>query len=82
MQKARIELVPSSDGEVHVEMTGWYSGAEPEFTVRTADDSTVVQGGCRALFLSRCSLTVAVALPASADVRVVSTNGAITASAT
>lgn len=77
---ARIELLPSGDGEVHVEVTGWYSGTEPNFTVGTADDETDVRGGCRVFILSRCSLTVAVALPSTADVRIASTNGNITAS--
>jgi hypothetical protein len=77
---ARIELVPSGDGEVHVEVTGWYSGTEPDFTVRTEEDETEVRGGCRVIVLSRCSLTVAVALPATADVRIAGTNGNITAS--
>jgi DUF4097 and DUF4098 domain-containing protein YvlB len=78
--EAAIELLPSGDGEVHVEVTGWYSGTAPEFTVDTAADETVVEGGCRVLILSRCSLSVSVAVPASADVRIASTNGTIAVS--
>ena len=77
---ATIDLVPSGDGGTHVEITGWYSGAEPEFRVSTVDDETLVEGGCPRDFMSRCSLQMSIAVPATADVRVVSTNGAITAS--
>jgi hypothetical protein len=77
---AQIELLPSGDGEVHVEVTGWYSGSAPEFAVATEQNETVVRGGCWTFLLSRCSLTVTVALPATADVRIAGTNGSITAS--
>jgi hypothetical protein len=76
---ARIDLLPSGDGRVHVEVTGWYSGRAPEFSVRNEGDQTVVRGACRLLWLSRCSLTVAIALPEDADVFVAGTNGNITA---
>jgi Putative adhesin len=79
VEDADIRLLASGDGEVHVEVTGWHSGSEPEFTVRAAGDETVVGGGCRQFLLSRCSLTVTVAVPSTADVRVTGTNGTITA---
>jgi Putative adhesin len=78
--QAEIEVLPSGDGEVHVEITGWSSGTEPEFSVSTAENETVIEGDCPVALLSRCSLSMSVAVPESADVRVTGTNGSITAS--
>jgi hypothetical protein len=77
---SQLDLVPSTDGDVHVEVSGWSSGPEPEFTVDTAADTTTIDGGCSGVWFARCDLDVRVALPTSATLDVTGTNGRITVS--
>jgi hypothetical protein len=79
VQNAGFEFTPSSDGDVHVELTGWSSGPAPELAVTTSGDTTTIAGGCTGTWFSRCSIDVTVALPASASLSVASTNGRISA---
>ena len=74
---AGIRVIPSTDGRVHVEATGWYSGPKPTLTVDTRGDTTTIQGRCSDAWFSRCSLGITVSAPATVDLTVTSTNGAI-----
>jgi hypothetical protein len=80
ISNASFTLEPSTDGRVHVRMTGSYFGSEPSLAARTSNDVTEVRGGCRAQFFSRCSVTVAVQLPADLPTTVTGQNGRIMAS--
>lgn len=77
---ARFRVLPSTDDNVHVEVTGWRSGPEPELTVATTGDTTTIQGGCASIWFARCSIDITVSAPRSADLTLTSTNGAITIS--
>jgi hypothetical protein len=75
---ANLRFAPSSDGQVHISMTGSFSGQRPTLTVTTADDVTTVRGGCpRGWLFSRCDITVAVQLPGELPLQVQGTNGRI-----
>ena len=45
----------------------------------TEGDETVIRGGCAQRWLTLCRVRITVTLPASADLRVVSQNGRVTA---
>jgi Putative adhesin len=78
---ARLALGPSSDGRVHVQVSGWALG-RPRITVRTEGGRTTVRGGCpRVAWLDACDIRLAIALPPTADVSVTGRNGDISARA-
>jgi hypothetical protein len=74
---ARLDFTPSADGDVHVVVTGWRTGPEPALSVTTSADVTTIEGGCPASWFSRCTLQIAVSVPAAADLEVDGSNGAI-----
>ena len=74
---AGIRVIPSTDDQVHVEATGWYSGPKPTLTVDTNGGTTTIQGRCSSAWFSRCALEITVSAPATVDLTVTSTNGAI-----
>jgi DUF4097 and DUF4098 domain-containing protein YvlB len=74
---AGIRVRPSTDDKVHVKATGWYSGPKPTLTVDTNGDTTTIQGRCSGAWFSRCSLEITISAPATVDLTVASTNGAI-----
>jgi len=77
---AALTLEPSTDGQVHVRMTGSYFGNEPTLTARTSGGVTEVRGGCRPQLFSRCALSVTVQLPTALPSTVDGENGRITVS--
>lgn len=76
---APMHFHASPDGRVHVAVSGWRSGPKPTFTVRTTADATRIEGGCSRLWFTRCSISVDVSLPPTADLAVTGTNGDVTA---
>ncbi len=76
---AAIDLRPGTGNEVRVEAVGRYTGPAPTLTVTTEGDETVIRGGCAQRWLTLCRVRITVTLPASADLRVVSQNGRVTA---
>ncbi|MFT2816193.1 DUF4097 family beta strand repeat-containing protein [Leifsonia sp. A12D58] len=78
---ATVTFSPSSDDQVHVSMTGTYSGPTPTLTATTSGRETQITGGCaNGWFFSRCDVTLAIAIPAGVDLDFEGTNGRITAS--
>lgn len=77
VSNAQLEFSPSADDDVHVDVTGYSWGQEPNLTVGVSGDSTVIDGGCRGGWFSFCRLEVAVALPADLPLIVTGSNGAI-----
>ena len=77
---AAITFTPSPDNQVHVSMTGTYSGPKPTITATTSGDETRITGGCpNGWFFIRCDLDIAIAMPAGLDLDFEGTNGRITA---
>jgi hypothetical protein len=77
MPNARLALGPSSDGRVHVQVSGW-ALAKPRITVRTDPTGTTVRGECpRFAWLDTCDIRLAVTMPPTADLRVTGENGDI-----
>ena len=77
---ATVTFTPSSDNQVHVSMTGTYSGSKPTLTATTSGRQTQITGGCpNGWFFSRCDVTLAIAIPAALDLDFEGTNGRITA---
>lgn len=74
---AGIRVMPSTDGKVHVDATGWHSGPRPTLTVDAEGGTTTIQGRCGNAWLSLCFLELTVSVPPTADLTVASTNGAI-----
>jgi hypothetical protein len=74
---AEFDFTPSTDGDVHVEVTGWSSGPAPRLTVATSGDTTRIDGGCSTGWFTRCDLDIRVQLPGTASLDVESTNGRI-----
>jgi hypothetical protein len=76
---ARLELGPSSDGRVHVQVSGWAVGP-PRITVRTDGGATTVRGDCpRVAWFDACDIRLVVAMPPTADLAVTGGNGDISA---
>ena len=76
---AAIALDPSTDGRVHVQVSGWAAGL-PQITVRTVGGRTTVQGDCpRVVWFDSCDLRLAIAVPPTAGLAVTASNGAISA---
>jgi hypothetical protein len=78
---ADLAFRPSADSQVHVSMTGRYSGQKPTIQARLADGETHITGGCPNgwNFLARCDVSVVVSLPADLALTVDGRNGRITA---
>ncbi|MGO4690672.1 DUF4097 family beta strand repeat-containing protein [Glaciibacter sp. 2TAF33] len=78
---ADLRFRPSTDDQVHVTMTGRYSGAKPTISARTTGGEAHVSGGCPNgwNFLSRCEVSVVVSLPADLDLTAEGMNGRIRA---
>lgn len=76
---ASMTFGPSQDDQVHVEVTGTYSGQEPQITAQTDGDVTTIRGQCGESFFNRCSLRVAVELPESLPLTVDGRNGRLVA---
>lgn len=76
---AAMDFAPSDDDQVHVTITGTYSGREPEITAATAGGVTAVRGDCGEGWFNRCSLRVTVTLPESVPLTVEGRNGRLTA---
>jgi hypothetical protein len=77
---ARLDFVPSTDGAVRVQLTGFSSGPAPDLRVATAGDTTTIEGGCSGAWFTRCELDIRVEIPAAAAIQVLSTNGRVTLS--
>lgn len=77
---AALTLEPSTDGQVHVRMTGSYFGNAPTLTARTSNGVTEVRGGCRPQLFSHCAIAITVQLPTTLPTTVDGENGKITAS--
>ncbi|WP_210481722.1 DUF4097 family beta strand repeat-containing protein [Naasia sp. SYSU D00948] len=75
---ARIDVEAGSADEVAVEVTGTYSGPEPDLEVETVGDETRVEGGCPPAPFSRCALQLQVSVPESSELIVRGTNGQVT----
>ena len=76
---AALDFRPGTGNEVRAEAVGRYTGPAPTLTVSTEGDETVIRGGCAQRWLTLCRVRITVTLPASADLRVVSQNGKVTA---
>lgn len=74
-----LDLGPSTDGRVHVHVTGW-SLVRPDIRVRTQAGRTTVQARCAPFaWFGACALRLAVAVPPASAVTVNGSNGTITA---
>jgi hypothetical protein len=78
VDNAEVRLLPSADDDVHVRMTGYQWGHDPQLVAGTSGDSTIIEGGCRGGWFGICRITLTVSLPAELPLVVDSTNGAIT----
>ena len=77
---AAVTFTASTDNQVHVSMTGMYSGSKPTLTATTSARETRITGGCpNGWFFSRCDVSIAIAIPAALDLDFEGTNGRITA---
>jgi Putative adhesin len=78
---ADLTFKPSGDSQVHVNMTGRYSGQRPTIQARTSGGETRITGGCPSgwTFLSRCGVSIEVSLPADLAVTARGTNGRVSA---
>ncbi|WP_111721133.1 DUF4097 family beta strand repeat-containing protein [Homoserinimonas sp. OAct 916] len=78
---ATLNLLASTDGQVHVTMTGSHTGQAPTLKAEVAGTVAQIDAECpRFWFFSRCDVTVTVALPASLNVAAHGINGRITVS--
>lgn len=76
---ARLNFQPSPDDQVHVAMTGNFSGARPTISLASAGEGTTLSGGCSTdWFFSHCDVTLSVMLPADLPLAVHGKNGSVT----
>ncbi|MGO4690644.1 DUF4097 family beta strand repeat-containing protein [Glaciibacter sp. 2TAF33] len=77
---AALEFAPSSDGQVHVTMTGSYAGGKPTLRLTTVNGESRITGGCPSgwFLFARCGVTLHINVPADLAVTVRGDNGSIT----
>ena len=74
---ASFEFAPSTDGRVHVVVTG-RAAVPPSISAHTTQGRTDIEGGCSArVWWSPCSLHLAVTMPPASDLSVSGTNGGV-----
>ncbi len=79
MPNASMTFAPSPDDQVHVTVTGTYSGERPRISADTAGDVTTIRGECGESFFNRCALRVEVEMPESLPLTVDGKNGRLVA---
>jgi hypothetical protein len=78
VRNATLDFVPSDDGQVHVERSGFSWGNTSSLETDDSGPITQISGGCRGGLFSMCRMALEVALPADLPLLVRGTNGKIT----